>query len=82
MKREMRKSLNDKSGQENEAKEEKNPKDNQDSVTRDELLDQLESQVKSYENLPQHVKFAPTSNVDLQYFMLLVLNIFKKSWYH
>jgi hypothetical protein len=81
MKRERRESPEDKGRQEDKAKDKNEPKYDQDNVTRDELLDQLESQVKSYESLPQHVKFAPTSNVDLQYFMLLVLNIFKKSWY-
>lgn len=52
--------------------------ESQASITKQELLEQLEEQVKVYESLPQHEKFSFCVNADLQYFMLLVLNILKK----
>jgi len=56
---------------------EDNKEDNK-GVTRDELIEQLEAQVNYFETLPQHEKFSFALNVDLQYFMLIILNILKK----
>ena len=49
------------------------------NLTRKDLLDQLEAQCRFYEKLPDHEKWSPCCNVDLAYFMLLVLNILKRS---
>ena len=51
----------------------------QGNITRQDLLDQLEAQCAFYEKLPDHQKWSPCLNVDLAYFMLLVLNILKRS---
>jgi hypothetical protein len=47
--------------------------------TKQELIEQLESQVNHFDTLPNHEKFSFCRTCDLYYFMLLVLNIFKKS---
>ena len=47
-------------------------------IGRDELIEQLESHVNYFDSLPQHEKFSFALNVDLQYFMTIILNILKK----
>jgi hypothetical protein len=68
-------------GQREEVEKDKakeHPCDHQEGVTKEELIEQLENQVKYFDNFPQHEKFAFTVNADLYYFMLIILNILKK----
>ena len=47
-------------------------------ISKNELIEQLESHVNYFDSLPQHEKFSFALNVDLQYFMTIILNILKK----
>lgn len=57
--------------------DDKEPNDNNKQITRQELIDQLESQVAYFEQLPQHQRFSFTTNADVYYFMMIILNILK-----
>lgn len=54
------------------------PKEIEKCVTRKELIEQLEAHVEYFEKLPNHEKFSFAINADLYYFMMVILNIFKK----
>lgn len=58
--------------------DDKKPDDDHKEITREELIEQLEAQVKYFDTLPQHQRFSFTTNADLYYFMLIILNILKK----
>lgn len=62
----------------NESDHDDKNKEEPEDVTREELIQQLENQVEYFEKLPAHEKFSFPVNADLYYFMLIVLNIFKK----
>lgn len=65
-----------------ESKDDQTPDDIDKGVTREELIDQLESQVAYFDSLPQHQKFSFTTNADLYYFMMIILNILKMDRHH
>jgi hypothetical protein len=48
------------------------------NIGKRELVDLLEHKVKSFQNLPDHVKLSFVTTVDLYDFMLDVVNILKK----
>jgi hypothetical protein len=54
------------------------PQEDHKGVTREELIEQLQHQVDHFDTLPQHLRFSFTTNADLYYFMLIILNILKK----
>jgi hypothetical protein len=62
----------------NYAHEKSAPDEYQEEITKKELIEQFENQVRYFDNFPQHEKFAFTVNADLYYFMLIILNILKK----
>ena len=45
-----------------------------------ELLDQLDAQLKYYDELPQQEKFMFCTNADLAYFMTLIAAIMKRGF--
>lgn len=47
-------------------------------VSREELIDQFDTQISYFDNLPQHIKFSFCTNADLQYFMMLIVAILKR----
>jgi|APCry1669192647_1035423.scaffolds.fasta_scaffold103834_1 hypothetical protein len=47
-----------------------------------ELLEQLDAQIACFDGLPRHEKYSFTTNVDLQYFMMLISNILKRMIKH
>lgn len=46
-------------------------------ISREELIEQFETQISYFECLPQHYKFSPCTNADLQYFMIMILGLLK-----
>lgn len=63
---------------ENQINQDSSPENIPKGITRKELLEQLDSQVNYFENLPTHIKFSTVTHADLYYFMLLIVNILKK----
>lgn len=47
-------------------------------ITREELIEMLDTLVKNFEHLPEHAKLGPVNHYDLVSFMLVISNILKK----
>lgn len=59
----------------------RNPEKPEEAITEEELIDQLEAYVHSFDKMPPHVQFSPAFQSDVYYPMLIVLNILKKRNY-
>jgi hypothetical protein len=57
--------------------QDKQPHQVDETVTTHELIEQMQAQVEYFDKLPNHLQFSYCTNADLNYFMLLILNIFK-----
>ena len=65
---------NDVTNESNDSK----PQEEQKSITRDELIEQLSAYIDNFEKLPQHEKFSFALLCDVYYPMLIILNILMK----
>jgi hypothetical protein len=64
--------------QEGKGSDDQKPHQQNEGITRDDLIEQLDNQVKHFDTLPEHQRFSFTTNCDLYYFMMIILNILKK----
>ena len=54
------------------------PSDNDEPITRKELLEQFQAYIDNFEKLPNHEKFSPALMVDVYYPLFIILNILVK----
>ena len=47
-------------------------------MTKEEMLENLESIIRSYDNMPENALYGPVTHYDMQVALMLILEIFKK----